>query len=402
MSIFDNQFITGGLFLGALTAAFMYFKSGIVLVFNKLKERFIFTVVIYDYDELFYALEEYLNINYSKKCKNLEASFEKSRRWVDGLSPTTKKENKNKTLYWKQEPNYFFINYKKRMLLFSKQKKELEHATDFKSLLNFHYKISGWKAKAAITSFLEEIVTDYNNKLIDNKISIFTTDYSEWRIISKKTVKPLPKVILNKEVKSFLIKDLDDFSNRKDWYEEANIPYKRSYLFHGPPGTGKTTLAKAIAAYTKKDICFLNLNSVTNDSMLMSIFTSLPENGLLLIEDIDCVFNQRTSINEDVKITFSCLLNCLDGILSKDNVITIITTNHIEKLDPALIRAGRVDVSLEIPFASKIEIEQYLSLFYQKNVILPKDITLNISLVQELCIQNKDDSEATIKQLYTI
>lgn len=404
MEILKNQLISGGLFLGAATILLYGLKGLGEKVVQKLKDRLIFRTIIYDYDELFYVLENWISKNYPRKCNNVEASYEQTRKWVNGIDKDILLETANRKLHYKQEPNLFTINIKGKQFIFSKDKKELEHANNLRDMLNFHYSISAWNGKKAIQNFLEEITEEYNKSLTNGKISIYSSNSGgAWSMVGRKKVKTIDKVVLPKDLKEFLVKDLDTFRNAKNWYENINVTYKRSFLLYGVPGTGKTTTAQAIAAYMKKDICSLNLSSIGSDTMMIDLFTNLPSNSLLLIEDIDCVFEQRKPVNKDIKITFSCLLNCLDGIISKEDTLTIVTTNHLEKLDPALIRAGRMDVKVEIPLAGNEEIQEYLTLFYGRDYYLGEDqIKINMSAVQEACLQNRDYPELAIKKILNL
>lgn len=397
MDILNNQLLQGGLVLGGITTILYSLRGLGQKVLVKLKERFIFRVVVYDYDELFYVLEDWIGRNYPMKYRNLEASYEKTRRYISSI-PEEKEILRDKVISYKQEPNLFTLRYKGTRLLFDKTKKELEHAQDLKSAINFHYSISSWNKKK-VQGFLQDITQEYNKTLNNNKLSIYCPNWESWKLVSKRRVKPLNEVILPNSIREFLIRDLDTFQQSRDWYENLNIVYKRGYLVYGPPGTGKTTLAQAMAAYLGKDICSLNLSSIGNDTALVNTFSNLPENALLLIEDIDCVFKGREPVNNETKITFSCLINCLDGAISKDGIITVITTNHLENLDSALIREGRMDIQLEMPLANTPEINEYLSLFYQEPIDIKEDIRINMSAVQEACIQNRDNSHKAICQI---
>lgn len=161
----------------------------------------------------------------------------------------------------------------------------------------------------------------------------------------------LPKsVILPKGRLELIVTDMKDFLCRetKVWYEAHGLPHRRSYLFYGPPGTGKTSTIRMIAGMFKINACFLSMtaNDFSNQ-LLQDALSSLPRRALLVLEDVDVLFNEDRKSETPSALTFSGMLNALDGLVSVDGIISILTTNHIEKLDPALIRGGRVDRRFE-------------------------------------------------------
>ena len=119
---------------------------------------------------------------------------------------------------------------------------------------------------------------------------------------------------------------------------------------------------------------------------------------MLAIEDIDAAFDGR---KKKAKVTFSALLNCLDGLFYKDELITIITTNHIEKLDKALIRPGRVDLKLEITNPGKDEVEEYLSIFYSQTITIADDYASEYSMAEIMNFCITKDMESCLKTIMT-
>ena len=395
----NTELLLTGAVIGGVTAILYSLKNWGKLLLDKAKAYFIFNAIVYDYDELFYVIEKYINDNHSSKVKSLEASYQFEKGGRNRILPEEYDSNsKVKTLNWKSEPNVFVIKFNGKKIIVNKGKKEVQAAQDFQQLRSFNYSLSAWRGKAIIKDFLNHITKEYNKTLVSDKITIYSSNYETWRNCGEKNVKQLPNVVLEKSTKELIIRDLDNFKISKQWYLDTNIAYKRGLLLYGPGGTGKTTLAQAIAAYMNRDICVLNLASVSSDSLLISNFVNLPRNTVLILEDIDCVFNQREAVGKTA-ITFSCLLNCLDGVVAQDGLITIITTNHIEKLDPALIRTGRCDLKIEIPFASTEEIEEYLEIFYNKKFMIGEELSLGMSSVQECCISNKENPNDAIRNI---
>ncbi|KAL3845261.1 hypothetical protein ACJIZ3_002664 [Penstemon smallii] len=174
-------------------------------------------------------------------------------------------------------------------------------------------------------------------------------------------------------IKNELIEDLDRFVSRKDYYRRVGKAWKRGYLFYGPPGTGKSSLVAAMANYLKFDVYDLDLREVQCNSDLRRLLIGSANRSILVIEDIDCNVgllnreNNNASVEDD-KITLSGLLNFIDGLWSScgDEKIIVFTTNHKDRLDPALLRPGRMDVHLEMSYCTfsgfKILASNYLKI----------------------------------------
>ena len=156
-----------------------------------------------------------------------------------------------------------------------------------------------------------------------------------------------------------LIEEARFWRQNESWYRSRNIPWRRGVLLHGPPGTGKTALIRAIAEDLDLPVFIYDLASMYNEELQGAWSKMLSEVPCMaVIEDIDAVFDGRENIvSKDQKhLTFDCLLNCLDGIQRSNGLLLAVTTNHPEKIDPALAsvndkrssRPGRIDRSLRL------------------------------------------------------
>lgn len=175
-------------------------------------------------------------------------------------------------------------------------------------------------------------------------------------------------VILPEGVKNKITADLDTFLEEEtaQWYQRHGLPYKRSYLFYGLPGTGKTSMITALAGKHKKNVCFVCLSDQKmDDRQLTMAFEKLPKDPFVVLEDIDSIFTKNREAKVKNFLTFSGLLNALDGIGYKFGAVFFMTTNFVNRLDSALLRAGRCDVKLEFTKAEDQQLTRYFRKFFE-------------------------------------
>ncbi|CAN8099796.1 unnamed protein product [Discula destructiva] len=181
--------------------------------------------------------------------------------------------------------------------------------------------------------------------------------------------RPLGSVVLDEGVKEGLVADVRDFLERQEWYAERGIPYRRGYLLFGPPGSGKSSFIHALAGELNFGIATINLSErgMADDKLAM-MMQKLPARTIVLLEDADAAFVNRKQKEADgysgSSVTFSGLLNALDGLSAGEERIAFLTTNHIDRLDPALIRPGRVDMIVRIGEATRYQAGQMFDRFY--------------------------------------
>ena len=179
----------------------------------------------------------------------------------------------------------------------------------------------------------------------------------------------LESVILDKGVAEQILSDVKAFLGCAQWYYDRGIPYRRGYLLHGPPGTGKTSFIRALAGELDYNIAILNLGERgLTDERLNLLLTLVPERTLVLLEDADAAFNKGRALNDEdgyrgANVTFSGLLNALDGVASGERII-FLTTNHPERLDTALVRPGRVDMAVRLGEATRWQMARMWDRFY--------------------------------------
>ncbi|WP_419189456.1 AAA family ATPase [Stieleria marina] len=152
------------------------------------------------------------------------------------------------------------------------------------------------------------------------------------------------RLALDKESQE-LVNEAKRWSETEDWHRDRGLPWRRGYLLHGEPGTGKTALARALAEDLDLPVFVFDLATLKNDELLKAWNQMLAEVPCMaLMEDIDAVFEGRKNIaaNQGPALTFDCLLNCLDGVQRADGLMVMVTTNHLEKIDPAIGQPGAI------------------------------------------------------------
>ncbi|KAK4127528.1 hypothetical protein N657DRAFT_631331 [Parathielavia appendiculata] len=250
-----------------------------------------------------------------------------------------------------------------------------------------------------------------------------------WQQVANRPVRPMKTVVLDDEQKIRILSDMNEYLHPATprWYANRGIPLRRGYLFHGPPGTGKTSLSFALAGVFGLDIYVISLLDPTlTEEDLLALFTSLPRRCVVLLEDIDSAGLKRTddpepsatssssssdeknskeqedvdSKDKDKKspkktrhkskkdwkvsdlarelkrhgnidsidkkgISLSGLLNAIDGVASHEGRVLIMTTNKPESLDEALIRPGRVDLQVAFTNATQQQARELFIRMYE-------------------------------------
>ena len=222
---------------------------------------------------------------------------------------------------------------------------------------------------AVLTGFCDALLAEADRP-DENSFTVYRWNVSNqfWMRDMRVPARPLESVVLPAATKERVVRDLDEFQSEETsaWYRGHGIPYKRAYLFYGEPGAGKTSLIQALAGRYQRNVAYLSPThpEMTDDSLKAAIQRA-PASSLLVLEDVDALFaKDRQKKVAQSPLTFSGLLNALDGVGSPSGQVFVLTTNFRDELDAALIRNGRVDLHVEFCAAAPEQVRQIFRQFY--------------------------------------
>lgn len=287
------------------------------------------------------------------------------------------------------------ISYKGKSVSFSKDSSDTVVYTPTGELKKKNYKIMLWSTECGLDdleSFCIYVANQYARSKIDavwiQKMHI--NSGPTWKAEPMGTNKrKMETVIMPNGENTVLLRTVIDFIDSEDWYLERGINYKKTFLFYGPPGTGKTSMIKALSFEIKRHIHFLNLSLVESDERLGKLLSSIDlKSTIIVIEDIDAmstVTHKRTAVAPPVpastsRLTLSGLLNQLDGLHNTHAMILIMTSNHPEVLDEALIRDGRVDEKILFPACTYDQIYRMFINFYGEEIFGLEQLKSTVNL----------------------
>ncbi|XP_073287321.1 AAA-ATPase ASD, mitochondrial-like [Primulina huaijiensis] len=249
--------------------------------------------------------------------------------------------------------------------------------------LKFHKKDRDFVIKL----YLDHVMKEGKAIRVKNRQrKLYTNNGPSWSHVLFEHPATFQTLAMDLDKKRDIVDDLLVFSYGEGFYSRIGRAWKRGYLLYGPPGTGKSTMIAAMANLLRYDVYDLELTSVKDNTELKKLLISASSKSIVVIEDIDCsadLTGQRGKKRDKKeheqeepadnaknvsKVTLSGLLNFIDGLWSAcgGERLIVFTTNHVEKLDPALIRRGRMDKHIELSYCSfegfKILARNYLGL----------------------------------------
>lgn len=375
-----NQFLSGGLVLMVLGAIVAYARRLPGRGISWLQRRFIITLDITNEDPVFFWMAGWLSQQpYTRRARNLSVTtyrdhygnVRNSSRGVEAQSAPTSNDRIEQHLpeiILTPAPGHHIFFYKHRPLWLVRTRADAQKDPQSGGfgLFNkegFQIRMIA-RSQARARALIEEArALSYIEREV--RTNIYVMGYDGFRRVDSCEPRPISTVFLPEGQVDEIVGDIRKFLANKAWYTTRGIPWRRGFLFYGIPGTGKTTLIRALVGEFKMDLYLISLSSGLDDRTLQHALASIPPRSAILLEDADASFDQRKK-NKDVKgsLSFSGLLNALDGAASREGWVVFMTTNHLNRLDPALIRPGRTDVHLEFTHATAYQASSMFTAFF--------------------------------------
>ena len=332
----DNEIFIGLLFTGLATAGLFFLRKLPELIFRLFENNFclILTFEQRDADRVLMYLKT-LPILFGPKSYDI------------GMGDDTTKLKLGEGLHIKR--------YKKTFL--------------FARVLTQWSEYSGEKyttLKIYILSRKEDVVTqiidDVYNYNFKGTIKILVSCGYDWELQKTSYHRPIDSLFYPNNLGQTIINDVNEWKQSRENYKRFGIPYRRGYLFYGEPGTGKTSIITTIANELNKVVYYFDPSTVNSNYRLMESIREVKPGSILVVEDVDATFTKRKpkknkgdnsefppvdEYESNKFISISGFLNVFDGLISAEEFIVIFTTNHRDKLDPALVRSGRIDREFE-------------------------------------------------------
>lgn len=349
---YENEFMTAAVVAAPMTALVFAARQFPVKLWFLLQRQFTievgFTSDLPDY----LAVQEFVAANVVSERFSRRFQYAAERRW-------DRDTGEDKVVHRGLTPGYgvHFGFFRGRPVWLNRATEPNNQTEKFKERLTLTFLT---RNRELLRRFTAEVRAHSEQAVDREHVSLFINNGGWWRFASKLPKRAIETVFTSDGETDSLIRHIRGFERRRSWYRERGLPYHTGVLLTGEPGTGKTSLIHAAASELDRSLHYLNLGSVESDQQLTDLVSGGRDwsRTLLLIEDADA---SGVQMNRDVPVaasndegearkpvTLAALLNLLDGLLTPDGLIVVATSNHPERLDPALLRAGRFDLHLNL------------------------------------------------------
>ncbi|MDD4912571.1 MAG: AAA family ATPase [Sideroxydans sp.] len=351
----NNQLFVGGFVLGLMGLLAAWLRKVPGMLWSYFNRVFIVTAVIDSRNDLFSALITWLN----------DLPFGRTSRFFTVIQENADPDDESSAnglpqLLYSPAPGFHIFWFQGHLMWIER---EVNMNLQVVDTLRIHVLFG---SRRYLETLLDDVLKRTYSRLANHTLMFTVDNWAEsWRKADARPRRDITSVVLDGEIRQRLLEDVRGFFSKRSWYAQMGIPWRRGYLLYGPPGTGKTSMAFALAGELHLNLCWLSLtNPKLNDQTIAMLLQKTPARSLILIEDVDAFFAARQKQDERIAVSFSGLLNALDGVAAQEGRIIFLTTNHREILDPALIRPGRIDVEFKLDLASREQVATMLLRFH--------------------------------------
>lgn len=356
-----NSVAIGGIIITCITVVFGYIKGWVTPLWNYFIGHYTTSITVKDNYHVYY----FINLALATRLNHEVGRFNLISDNITLGYRTLSKEGKQAKLVPGYGLHYLWLNNKPVFVWLSQRHlQQKEEGKSYEENINLWMPFSKASDIKILVDEGVDICKEFEKET--KTIRIFHANKDYWVCSSRISPRPIDSVVLPQSTKENLLDDIEEFFASKEWYNNHGIPYRRGYLFYGPPGNGKTSIISALGGHFKCNIYIISLSSCVSDEYLNSLLSEINSKAIILLEDIDKikVTNKGEKSDKITGLSLSGVLNAIDGVVGGDNYILFMTANNPERLDPALIRPGRIDKKIQFNNPSVEQLQKFISKFY--------------------------------------
>lgn len=376
----NNQIMATGAVVGVGYAVVAWLKQVPKIIYQWIRGRLVIDVEVRDDDEAFYWVSLWLadHESITRRSRNLSAKAVRENTATIGNRPK---------VHFIPGLGTHWIWHTRHLIMVSRTRDpETGKSSGGKESIRMSFLC---RDKTFVVKVFNEAICKVHPSAAQ-KLCILLPQYGYWNRSTYCRPRTMESVIMPFGVGEAAIAEVTRFFARKKWYEDNYVPWRFGILLSGIPGSGKSSLVKALASHFQLDIAVLNLQeSSMDDGQLLRLLASLPRRTLLLLEDVDCVTVSRDAVKDKPEelqatqgaqshpnpaaptavaaktgVSLSGLLNGLDGVTDSDGRLLVMTTNHPDRLDSALIRPSRISLRIDLQLPDQDQIGRLIDRFF--------------------------------------